>query len=69
MRFETWLKEQRDRDDWIGDLACDYLRTRKRTIAESMNGYAVCEEAKQALKQARLEYKVFLEFDTAKFNT
>lgn len=26
MKFETWLKEQKFRDDAIGDLACDFIR-------------------------------------------
>ena len=72
MKFETWLKQQTERDDCIADLANDYIRccsdilrkpfsnfigsSELHTIEHCFTICNPCEEALIALDKARAEY-------------
>lgn len=60
MKFETWLKKQKHRDDRIGDLAKDFIDGQKikkcKTIFESMKHFCACDAAIESLAEAQLEY-------------
>jgi len=47
MTFEAWLKEQKHREDRIGDLANDF-----------MHEYYVCDFSKTAYKEAHEEWRL-----------
>lgn len=47
MKFETWIKKQKKRDDRVGDLANDYI---KAMSIESRNPYAVRAPYNQAIQ-------------------
>jgi len=62
--FATWLRRQRGRDDWVGDLAEDFCsdkRTRGIRTSEQlllhMIRYGCAPEARFALRQAAREYR------------
>ncbi len=61
MTFRAWLREQRDRDDPVGDLAQDALADRGwrgnsvASLADRMTWIA-CSEARAALREAAEEY-------------
>jgi len=59
VNFKTWLLQQVDRDDPIGDLARD-LRDDSTAGAVSTTRfettYQMCDDARRALKEARREY-------------
>jgi len=71
IRFKTWLKKQKKRDNSIGDLAKDYIVDErclkesdeegpKNTIEswrEYLAGKDACEGAINALNKAWAEYK------------
>ena len=54
MKFEIWLKKQKDRDDPIGDLATDYIKARNyyrnpycdRHITDERNCFDIIEQMK-----------------------
>jgi hypothetical protein len=60
--FQTWLRQQRDRDDPIGDLARDYISdcrshgVRRRSVSEV--NFACDREVKPILSEALTEYAV-----------
>lgn len=60
MKFESWLKKQKDRDDQIGDLAKDYIQTRLNSIKESFNKFHPCDAAIESYKLAVDEYLEFM---------
>ena len=62
MTFESWLKKQIDRDDPIGDLAKDFIRSSKllpdlKTIEETFDKFTPCSYAWDAYEEAKEEYK------------
>ena len=65
MTFESWLRKQKKRDDPIGDLACDFIRSLKidpklKTIEQSMSRWSACTDAMNALDEAKKEYAFLL---------
>jgi uncharacterized protein YozE (UPF0346 family) len=62
MRFYTWLREQRKRDDPIGDLARDAMADKNfpqalnRVRSHLLNAGA-CSEALVAFNEARKEFQ------------
>lgn len=60
MKFETWLRKQKHRDDRIGDVARDFIDSRTATIIKSFEKYSPCEAAKEAYREACEEYLEFL---------
>jgi len=44
MKFETWLKKQRNRDDVIGDVSRDFLDSNCKTVEESIKKYPPSDE-------------------------
>ena len=56
MSFEYWLTKQRNRNDWVGDLAVDFIRTGERCFIKSIAKYSLCDGAKEALKEAIEEF-------------
>ena len=66
MKFETWLKKQKKRDDPIGDLANDFECAKqsypeKGTLCneEHLFRWDAIDDAYQALKDARKEYEQY----------
>ena len=57
MNFNTWLKAQKNRDDIVGDLAVDFIRTGFTCLKESFRRHIPCEGAVEAYEQAKREYK------------
>lgn len=65
MTFESWLRKQKNRDDPIGDLASDFIRSLKidpklKTIEQSMSRWMACSDSMDALSEAKQEYAFLL---------
>ena len=60
MKFETWIKRQKHRDDPIGDLAKDFIDGQKikpsKTVKESLQNFHASYEAWNTLKEAEIEF-------------
>ncbi len=57
MTFEKWLKDQRNRDDQIGDLSQDFISSRYKTFKEFIKRYPMCDDSQKAYKKSLREYK------------
>jgi hypothetical protein len=60
--FYAWLRKQRNRDDPVGDLACDAMRDKdfpkaERAVRAHLLKCGACPEAFTALKDALKEYR------------
>ena len=58
IKFETWLKKQKNRDDPVGDLANDYINDGeiKPFTLEYLKMKGACKDALVAFKEAHSEY-------------
>ncbi len=60
MKFETWIKKQKHRDDRVGDVARDFIRGQKtrprKTVRDSMRAFSACEAAWESLEEAEFEF-------------
>lgn len=60
--FLAWLRDQKDRDDPVGDLAGDFIReTRNGGAPWGPDFVAACEEAREAREEAYAEWSSRLE--------
>jgi uncharacterized protein YozE (UPF0346 family) len=74
MKFETWLKKQKNRDDPVGDLACDYIDDlsgfnrnnpgkKFKLTKEYLVSQKACDEALEAFDEAIKEYETVYNFN------
>jgi hypothetical protein len=62
MTFDRWLRKQKNRDDAIGDIACDYIRdcryNRVATLSfDFVRWQSFHRQRKEAFDAAIAEYK------------
>ncbi len=61
MKFETWLKKQKDRDDIVGDVARDFIDSNCKTLKESLLKYPPSDKTvTKCIKDSFKEYELFV---------
>lgn len=70
MKFESWLRKQKHRDDPIGDLANDFITSKTKTIKDSFRKYSPCYDVIETYNEACDEYLEYMknELDIFKDN-
>ena len=61
MTFNSWLRKQRERDDPIGDLACDYIadcRSNRIAYRSIRSLRRVAHTVSDVLDEAIAEYRI-----------
>lgn len=74
MTFEAWIRKQKNRDDATGDLAKDFIFDAKSKYAREkekikltlnyLRSQGACDDAINAYKEAKKEYKEFLKYES-----
>ena len=56
IKFEHWLRDQKDREDSIGDLAKYFVASKAPSIEDTFGKYKPCEEIEYKYMEAKMEY-------------
>ncbi len=60
MKFETWIKKQKHRDDRVGDVARDFIDGQKirprKTVRDSLLAFSASTAAWESLEQEECEF-------------
>ena len=64
MKFESWIKKQKHRDDRVGDVARDFIDSQKirprKTVKESLEAWSAHSDAWDSYFEALEEFNSLL---------